>query len=628
MTRADRHPALLVPTLAAIARRKHLSAFTLVELMVAVAISSIIVLTAVSCFRMVTKAIASANTLSTENSLLRSGFLLAIQDVDYWHSHADANAPYNKGFMRQQARLDNPATNDGGGDSICENTWRRPFQPVRYAPRTDTAERDPFPAEAAPFTGVARDCGYYNDALPTVAARPEWDNDIKEDYFSEPYNRNDYLPNPNSMLAHDPRSYSRMSPLPPQVQNSGTVSNPYHVLHYGGTRMGYTRLAIGDYALVSATDMRDPALAGVEKRYPINDPAPAGLTTIKNFEFALAPGAVADTTTNTIDIPLDNGWGMYQPLLWTSLFQRLNYFGAFEYMTPGTALLWTDRHGTTSNLATLPLPPFTYRRNGQFQPQGANWFQYVMNGDYCFNLGTCDLAVRMGERFMAAPANGGRDARTPEAIPLPPCYPVLNGSYDQGCFDRWAYRSPFAILLGTGDFDWNASSEAANENMRWLMGINFVMERADMTRSDVSSTSTTVWLPYNTTDYERCDPIGGTSTAPTTDVTAQIRPLDYTTKPIQAPVMKTSIMRYGRVAGSQDLTVTRVTVEDPVTARKVELTCMPFGTTFRGARQHWRLYSAPLTPQGPIAPGHRFANSSDACIGDFYDTGAGPYYVP
>jgi hypothetical protein len=87
-------------------------------------------------------------------------------------------------------------------------------------------------------------------------------------------------------------------------------------------------------------------------------------------------------------------------------------------------------------------------------------------------------------------------------------------------------------------------------------------------------------------------------------------------------------MRYGRIAGSFDITVVRVTIDDPISSKKTELTCMPFGTTYRGARQHWRLYSPALTPVAAAAPGHRFGNASDDCIGDFYDVGAGPYYVP
>jgi prepilin-type N-terminal cleavage/methylation domain-containing protein len=84
-------PSLL--RLARVGRR----GFTLVELLIAVALSSIIVVSAVACFQMVAKVVRAANAMSTENGLLRSGFMLAMLDVDYWHSHADPNPPYNKG---------------------------------------------------------------------------------------------------------------------------------------------------------------------------------------------------------------------------------------------------------------------------------------------------------------------------------------------------------------------------------------------------------------------------------------------------------------------------------------------------------------------------------------------------
>jgi prepilin-type N-terminal cleavage/methylation domain-containing protein len=646
---SSRRLAATVPTLATLARRapSPRRAFTLIELMVAVAISSIIVLTAVSSFRMITKAIATANALSVENGLLRSGMLLSLQDVDYWHSHADANPPYNKKWARVQQKRDDTTTTDAipnaHNNDIFENSWRRPFQPVHFAPRTDTAERDPFTAQPTPYpnqAGPGRNCGYYNAGNPGSAAN--FDQKHTDGYFTDPYNRNDFVPNPNAMLANDPRSINRVSVYPMRVPDVPT-SDIYTVKHYGGYRLGSSKLVSGDYSLVGATDMRDPTIANYTKRYPVNTgmPAtypgtPAKITTYKSWEFwhNTALANFQDQTAATVDIPLDTGAAMYQPLLWTSLWQRLNYYGCFEYMTPGTAILWSDRYGRTSDINTVPLPPFTYRPDGGTAPPGGNWFQYVIEEDYAFNLGTCDLATRMGERFMPSPANGGRTGRTIECIPIRPCWPSLGSdndlNYGQVNFDYFMYKTPFAVFIGTGDYDWNNGSDYAQMFAQWTLGVHFLEERADVTRTDSDSLSTTVWLPYNATDADRAQPTVGTDVAPTTGTFALPKPLDYKSKPTQVPVMKTSIMRYGRIAGSQDMTVTRVTIEDPISGRKTELTTMPFGTTYRGARQHWRLYSRDFVPTAGLAvsPGHRFANCSDDCIGDYYDTAAGPYYVP
>ena len=135
--------------------------YTLVEMAIAIFIGSIIILSAVTCFRVVTKTIASVNALSTENSLLRTGMQLALQDADYWHSEADSNMPYNKGWTRVPQSPTNPFI-------------RRPFQAIRFAPRTDTGERDPNPGVRLPNM---LDYSLFNAAAPAspVSSDP-WDS--------------------------------------------------------------------------------------------------------------------------------------------------------------------------------------------------------------------------------------------------------------------------------------------------------------------------------------------------------------------------------------------------------------------------------------------------------------------
>jgi prepilin-type N-terminal cleavage/methylation domain-containing protein len=620
-----------VPTLLALARsrggRRH--AFTLVEILVAVTISTIIILTAVSCFRMITNAITAANVLSTENALLRAGFQLSLQDVDFWSSHADARPPYNKGFMRVRSQVDDPATTGGG--NIPENCWRRPFQPVRYIARTDTSERDPDPASLA---DPLRNYSLFNAADPSLA---EWNLMNKPNYYKDPYNRNDYVPNPNAMLAHDPRSISRVALRPPHVPQEEAGNG----VHTGVFRMGYPRLAIGDYALVSASDARDVSGAP-NPRYPVDTVAPGPVYTPPNIVLAngriLVGGNEVNPSPNLvqtdaglppIDIPLDNGWIMYQPLLWTSLFHRLNYFGCYQYMTPGTPLQFNDAKGREPDCNTIPLPPYTYNviNNPPNGTRSTNWFTYMWDRDWCSNWGNCDLAIRMGERFIPSPSNGGWNSRALEAMPLRTCWPQVTGLFTDGNFDRFNYVYPFTVFVGTGTHQGNSMEGQAAGGNPW--GINQMVERSDLSRSDPASIATTVWLPYNATDAERADPDTGTAIAPlTTDTLSATRKLDYTSKPVQSPLMSTAIMRYGRVSGAQDLTVTRVTIEDPATGRKVELSCMPFGTNFRGARQHWRLYSKGLASVAAPPVGHRFGYPDKECIGDFYDSNQGPYYVP
>jgi hypothetical protein len=97
---------------------------------------------------------------------------------------------------------------------------------------------------------------------------------------------------------------------------------------------------------------------------------------------------------------------------------------------------------------------------------------------------------------------------------------------------------------------------------------------------------------------------------------ARYRPVtvDYGTRPDKYPVLATSMLRYRRMGGMGQLALAVVSVEDPVSGQKIELPCCTYGTTYRGARQHWRLYS----------PGY----ADQRAIGDFYDDAPGPLYAP
>lgn len=70
-----------------------LAAFTLIEMMIAVALGMLIVYTAVSGFRTAAQTITVANKLSLENSLLRSGYFEAQVQLDFWTNHDDPTKP-------------------------------------------------------------------------------------------------------------------------------------------------------------------------------------------------------------------------------------------------------------------------------------------------------------------------------------------------------------------------------------------------------------------------------------------------------------------------------------------------------------------------------------------------------
>lgn len=69
------------------------SAFTLIEMMIAVALGSMIILVAVSGFRTASQTITVANRLSLENSLLRAGYFEAQIQLDFWTNLDDPTKP-------------------------------------------------------------------------------------------------------------------------------------------------------------------------------------------------------------------------------------------------------------------------------------------------------------------------------------------------------------------------------------------------------------------------------------------------------------------------------------------------------------------------------------------------------
>jgi prepilin-type N-terminal cleavage/methylation domain-containing protein len=64
-------------------------AFTLIELLISIALGSLVVYVAVAGLRTTAQAISTAQRLSIENSILRAGMNLALQDNDFWVSHDD-----------------------------------------------------------------------------------------------------------------------------------------------------------------------------------------------------------------------------------------------------------------------------------------------------------------------------------------------------------------------------------------------------------------------------------------------------------------------------------------------------------------------------------------------------------
>ncbi|MBA3936037.1 MAG: prepilin-type N-terminal cleavage/methylation domain-containing protein [Planctomycetes bacterium] len=126
-------------------------AFTLIEMMIAIALGMVILLTAAAGFRVAGQAVATANRLSTENALMRAGMVLAHEQLDFWTNLDD---PHDA--SRERLRLSGLAVS--GQPWAYSFTAQAPFPAtvgLPFAPMhpTGAGAAGAFPANIDPTTG-------------------------------------------------------------------------------------------------------------------------------------------------------------------------------------------------------------------------------------------------------------------------------------------------------------------------------------------------------------------------------------------------------------------------------------------------------------------------------------------
>jgi prepilin-type N-terminal cleavage/methylation domain-containing protein len=102
--------------------------FSMLEAMVAVAISTVILLLAASAIRAASQSLRIIKTTAEENALLQRGWIEALQDVDFWNSHANPDFPYLAGPMSDTVTV------AGSTDHTYD---KRPFREVTFTPTTN-----------------------------------------------------------------------------------------------------------------------------------------------------------------------------------------------------------------------------------------------------------------------------------------------------------------------------------------------------------------------------------------------------------------------------------------------------------------------------------------------------------
>ncbi len=257
-------------------------AFTLIELLVAMAVGLTVLVLAVATFRSVSASLADITRISRETHLLRTGYLLALRDADFWDSHANPNAPYHKGFLRKGRGLNS---------SLQQ---RRLMAPISF-----DGSMDPQAALA--------------DAQ---------------------------VPNPNQMMAHHPGSWYRNGLHPSLgagINDVGAMVDPRDDWRFNVTGGAPPRMREGDLGLTAATAMpvddRFPALAwdgGVGS--PYGYPTHGYLDTSH-------PGSpdAGDAAYRRMHSA--------RPRAMLQMFQRLGHRGWIEYMPNHTPINVADQDG-------------------------------------------------------------------------------------------------------------------------------------------------------------------------------------------------------------------------------------------------------------------------------------------
>ncbi|HEX3133706.1 MAG TPA: prepilin-type N-terminal cleavage/methylation domain-containing protein [Planctomycetota bacterium] len=108
--------------------------FTLIEMMLAIALGSMVVYVAIAGIRVTAQSIASANKLAQENAILRTGVVIALENTDFWTAQDQPN-PLNP-------TLDQPlrATAPDNGSPVTQRGLA--FTPF-WNSRTSTGYRAP-----------------------------------------------------------------------------------------------------------------------------------------------------------------------------------------------------------------------------------------------------------------------------------------------------------------------------------------------------------------------------------------------------------------------------------------------------------------------------------------------------
>jgi prepilin-type N-terminal cleavage/methylation domain-containing protein len=170
------------------------SAFTLLEMMISVALGSLVMLTAMVGLRTASQTVTAANRLSLENSLMRAGYFDTQMQFDFWNNLDDPNKPDSDRKLKGYGSL--PSAN------IENKTRGMPFVPMKdiYPLATKVPMRSMERNSGTGYEIAGRDLKSITGKLPinVITAVDDWEKDVGWD--------------PTYLWApHDPRTWCRVN---------------------------------------------------------------------------------------------------------------------------------------------------------------------------------------------------------------------------------------------------------------------------------------------------------------------------------------------------------------------------------------------------------------------------------
>lgn len=294
-----------------------IAAFTLIEMMIAVALGMLIVYTAVSGFRTAAQTIAVANRLSLENSLLRSGYFEAQIQLDFWTNYDDPTKPDSERPLKSDTSI-------GPTDWTSQGRNRGlPFTPMRSLHQRNlwqiagTVPRVPDNGITLPGSG-----GVIGNAIkprsqadvPVVG----WELDRGWDptFYWSP---------------HDPRTWCRAN-LAEKDRPNGGIAND-------GTN-NFPPFISGRYAIFSNTSPAGQTLHSYTIKPDLNHPDLAIRMTTQQVSYSGYPDMVnADSGSTSIPI-----YSWYANQL-DSLVHAMGYAAFCDYLPSNSIYTWHSHTG-------------------------------------------------------------------------------------------------------------------------------------------------------------------------------------------------------------------------------------------------------------------------------------------